>query len=519
MKKGLRIALISILSILFIFMMYWFLRIRREIPLHARCIPKNAFAVMTLNIRELALDRSFGGHLFPEMEGKKNIHKELDPFIRAIEDNNGIGLYETADVLAFSYQEGDAAFLGVVASMKDSTKFGKLIREQISKQIPIHPFSLSGTSLVRFDTSSAVLGWNNDLTVFLFPISDHGAEFTGDQCAKLLAQAENQSVLTNANFRDHEMSSFDAGIWIQTEALIKFTGGGKLFRTAFDDAKYISLALDFKDGELDIQRTIEGDGKKHNLPFNSTLLLNCDPKLVKGFWKIPIDLSNDSLVKLYSSTPPFNMLPLNDEQYKKLASTLDGTCTVLFHDTLSYNVNYITYQYDENFNGIPKSEVKRETTNGISACFGLKNEKAAKQYLTDWMQEDSIPFNGVSWLIENEGATQRMMISENVLTISNWPKTDGKKREIPKNFQGFDFYFPLADNFFLLENSSFFYFFSKYESGKQLLTDNIKVASISTPIISNNKRVSQIRLTMANKDVNALVQMEELVQKILDEGK
>jgi hypothetical protein len=70
-----------------------------------------------------------------------------------------------------------------------------------------------------------------------------------------------------------------------------------------------------------------------------------------------------------------------------------------------------------------------------------------------------------------------------------------------------------------LENSSFFYFFSKYESGKQLLTDNIKVASISTPIISNNKRVSQIRLTMANKDVNALVQMEELVQKILDEGK
>lgn len=519
MKKGIRFAFFSILFLAGIFMLCWYFIMKREVPKHARCIPKNAIAVLTLNLRELAFDQSSGGHLFPEMATKKSLSKELEPFLRAIEKNDGLGLSETADVLVFFYQDGDAAFFGLVASMDDSLKFGKLIREQFPKQFSFMNFSVKGTNLVRFDTSSAVLGWNNDVAIILYPFSDHDANLTAEQCAKLLVLSENNSILTNESFCEHELSSFDAGIWIQTKPLLEFSGGGKLFRAACDDSKYISLAIDFQKGEIDIRRIIEGDGNKHAIPYNGPLLLTCDPKQVKGFWRTPIDFQNDSLINSLSRTMPYNLLPLNEEQAETFAKTLDGNCTLLFHDTLSYNVNYITYDFDENFNRIPKYEVKKETTNGITACFGLKNEKTAQQLLTDWMKADSIPFNGTSWQIENGGAKQHMMISENVLTITNWPQADGKKREVPEELQGLDLYFPIGEYLSTSDNSVFYFLFSKYDGGQKLLGENIKLVTVSSPLILNKKRSSQMRLTMANNGLNVLIQLEELFGKMVDGGK
>ncbi|HET6990918.1 MAG TPA: hypothetical protein VFJ43_06315, partial [Bacteroidia bacterium] len=316
-----------------------------------------------------------------------------------------------------------------------------------------------------------------------------------------------------------ELSSFDAGIWMQTQPFLAFTQGGKLFRTAFDDVKTISLALDFQDGELDIRRVIEGDGKKHNTPYNGPLLLSCDPKQVKGFFKIPMDFSNDSLLEAYEDAPPFNILPFDDDELGKLAKTLDGNCTLLIHDTLSYQSKYIGYEYDEDFNQLAKPESKRETTTGMSFCYGIKDEKKATELITDWMKEDSIPVNGNSWILDKDGEQFHLTISENILTYSNWPQSDGKKRDIPDELQSLDVYFPLGDYFSPSNQSILSFFFSRYADAQKLLSDNIKLATISQPLVQNNMRSSQMRLTMANKEVNSLIQLEELFRKIADGGK
>jgi hypothetical protein len=518
MKKGFRIAFLVILFIGGTAMLYWYFLMKRGLPKHARCIPKNAIAVLTLNMRELALDNSSGGHLFPEMANKRVIPKEFEPFVRAIEANGGLGLNETADVLAFFYQNGDAAFFGVSVSVKDSLKFGKLIREQLPKEFLIQPFTLRGATLVRFDTSAAVLGWNNDVALFLYPFSNHGSSITADQCARLLQQTEDQSILTNESFCNHELSSFDAGIWMQTKPFLEFTQGGKLFRTAFDDVKTISLALDFQNGELDIRRIIEGDGKKHNTPYNGPLLLSCDPKQVKGFFKIPMDFSNDSLLEAYENSPPFNMLPFDDDKLGELAKTLDGNCTLLIHDTLSYQTKYISYDYDADFNPIQKPELKRETTTGMSFCYGITNEKKASDLITAWAKEDSIPMNGNSWLFDDNGEQFHLTISGKILTYSNWPQSDGKKRELFDELQALDVYFPVGDYLTPSNQSILPFFFSKYGDAQKLFSDNIKLATISQPLVQNSMRSSQMRLIMANKEVNALVQFEEIFRKIL-EGK
>src|ERR1044072_1825624 len=58
------IALILTGAIAFI---VWWMSMRRVVPEHARVIPQDAFAVVTLNLREISIDHSSDEHLYPEM--------------------------------------------------------------------------------------------------------------------------------------------------------------------------------------------------------------------------------------------------------------------------------------------------------------------------------------------------------------------------------------------------------------------------------------------------------------------
>lgn len=514
MKKGIRIAFFSLLFVAGVAMIIWFLIMRRQVPQHAQCIPKNSIAVLTLNIRELALDRASGGHLFPELADKSS--KELERFTKAIEKNDGAGIAATADVLGFFYREGESAFFGVSISLDDSAKFGKLLREQLNKDLSLRAFSSKGTSVLRFDTSSAIIGWNSDIALLVYPVSNDGAEKTAEQCVKLLKQTEEQSVLTDENFRAHESASFDAGLWMQPQQFKTFTGGGSMMRIAFNNMKYLSLAMDFQDGEVIIRNLITEEKISTGVPHNAPVLLTCDPKQVFGFYRNALDLQNDSLLKDYAGNPPLNILPLDDEQTMQLAKNLDGNFTVLVHDTFSYDMDFITYEYDADFNQIPKHGTKRETRRGLTASFGLKDEKAANALLTEWMKADSIPFSGNTWIVKDHGATHYMMIADHVLSVSNWKRADGKPRAIPESWMHLDAFLPVGKVFIADMIGLVNYFIPQIKDDKNLLAENIENVLISQPLIVGNTRSSQVRLTMKNRKVNALVQLEELIRKITE---
>jgi hypothetical protein len=536
MKKGFRIVIFSLLFLGGVGMITWYLIMRRQVPQHAQCIPKNAIAVLTLNLRELALDRATGGHLFPELADKPS--KELERFTKAIEKNDGAGLAETADVLGFMYLEGESAFFGVSASLNDSAKFGKLLREQLNKEFSLQHISSNGASMLRFDTSSAIIGWNKDIVLFLYPVSNEGADKTAEHCAKLLKQTKEASVLTDENFCTHELASFDAGLWVQPQQLMAFTGGGSLFRVVFNNMKYLSLAIDFQDGEVIIRNLITEEKISTGVLHNAPVLLTCEPKQVIGFYRSALDLQNDSLVEElsplvsldsgkalppvkhslledYAANPPLNMLPLDDEQIMQLAKSLDGNFTVLVHDTFSYDMDFITYDYDADFNRIPKQVTKRENEHGLTASFGLKDQATAKKLLTAWMEADSIPFSGNTWMVKSSGASARyMMIADNVLSVSNWKQTDGKPRPIPESWMHLDMFLPVGKVVIPELMGWVNYFYPQINDNKNLLSQNMENILVSEPLIVGNTRSSQIRLTMRNRKVNALVQLEELFLKI-----
>ncbi|CAN5870677.1 hypothetical protein BH11BAC7_BH11BAC7_14020 [soil metagenome] len=512
MKKGIRISVIVLLFLAGAGFLTWYLLMRRQVPQHAQCIPKNAVAVLTLNIRELALDRATGGHLFPEMADKK-APEELALFLKSIEKNDGSGLSATADVLGFLYREGESAFFGVAASLKDSATFGKLIRKQLANQFPIH--LQKGGAMLRYDTTSAILGWNNDIVLFLYPFSNETSDKTAEQCAKLLKQAKEQSVLADENFCEHELSSFDAGVWIQPKKILAFTGGSALQRVMFENINYISLAIDFQEGETIMRKIITTD-KPSSTASVAPVLLTCDPKQVLGYYRGVLNLQNDSLLDDYADVVPLNRLKLADERTVLLSKNLNGNYTVLLHDTFSFDSDYIFYDYDADFNRMPMHKMKKEITRGSTISFGVKDQDNARKLLTEWMMEDSIPLTGNTWTLKNQNAQHYMMLTDNVLTISNWKQSDGKPREIPVAWEGLDVFLPVGDIIIpeLFEGVAFL--FPQFAQGEPLFKENIDDLLISQPLIVGNENSSQVRLTMHNKKVNALVQFEELFRKIAE---
>ena len=212
MKRVLRISFLILLVLAAAGMLTWYLLMKREVPPHARCIPKDAVAVLTLNVRELALDRAQGGHLFPEFEKKTALPKEAEAILKAVDRTEGSGIAKTSDVLCALFRSGDAAFIGIAARVTDSTKLGTLVRDQLGKDFRIARVAEKGATVFHVDTNSLCFGYRDDVALAVFPLSDHGFEKSAEQCARLLSLPENESVLSDDNFREHELSSFDAGI-------------------------------------------------------------------------------------------------------------------------------------------------------------------------------------------------------------------------------------------------------------------------------------------------------------------
>jgi hypothetical protein len=109
-KLFLRSVAIAAILTAAIVLLVWYWTMKREVPAQARVIPADAFAVLTLNVRELAANLPGNNHLFPEMADRSILEDELAPVARAITGNNEeTGIAVTADILLFIYQTGEEA--------------------------------------------------------------------------------------------------------------------------------------------------------------------------------------------------------------------------------------------------------------------------------------------------------------------------------------------------------------------------------------------------------------------------
>ncbi|HEU4718859.1 MAG TPA: DUF4836 family protein [Bacteroidia bacterium] len=518
MRKFLVIAAFSIVFLAGIAMLAWFFFIRRSLPEYASCIPSDSFLVVTLNTKNLAVDQAKGGHLFPEFAIDKKQPALLKEIRNAVERSGGSGIKLSSDVLGFVYRENETAFWGACFAVDDSAQAAKFVRQSLLRDFPVHIIDGGRKNMFGLDSSSAVFSWNRKTFLVLYPVSDNDSAVVAAQCEKLLAQDKKHSLLSNPGFREHELSSFDIGVWIQAKPLLEFTNGGSLFTTMLFGVDNISLQAEFNDGEIDVRRTVKlnEDGNKSPVRGN-TMLLSCRPEEVKGFLHTPLNL-DDTVIKAEMKMPPLKYLPFTDEQNKELFQQLDGNAWMLFHDTISFPSDYITYEYDEDFRQVPVTKTVMNNQRSLSYCFGLKNADNVRSLVRKWMAEDTVKMEGNYWRIGGTNPAQRLFVTPTALVITDWPSYDGKDRPAPAEWYGKEMLIPAGEFATGPDMLGLSFLFPKIDRLEGILSGCIGDLTLSTPLQTSAGSSSEFRLVFTERKINALIQAEEIVLKSIGDG-
>lgn len=503
--RSIAIALILTGAVAFL---VWYWTMKREVPAHARVIPSDAFAVLTLNLRELASDRSGDEHLFPEMADQSMMQKELEPFTRAILANGSTGTDEMSDILMFTYHSGEAGFFGIAVLLDDSAEFGNLMRVHVKKEFNIVPWTSDGIPVVRFDTTAAAIGWTEDVALFLYPLGNHGIATVSTQCIKLLKQQKENSVLANENFCDMELNSFAMSLWVQTKPFVNFTGGGELVEQVTDNIQYFNYMADFQDGEILVRSEwhLQDDVVKDNL---KEFAFPCELNLMTGFIRTHIDIDNDTLYDRFMSSSMMEKLPINEEDGKRLLPYLTGDCILIGHDT-------VTQMVIEDMSVLsPESDTSIAVVRPETYCFHLSHPAEAQSLITSLMQRDSIPLTARGWEYDVWGQKGwRMIVEEDLLTITNHEAVDGRPHAITAELAGYMAWFDLHRILLAPEDVLPRRLVGNSDNSQTYLADHLVTCTSTLPVQFGNVRRSEIKITFRNEDVNGLVQAEELLRKI-----
>lgn len=491
----------------------WYFSMRRELPEHARVIPEDAFAVITLNLRELANDRSGNDHLYPEMEDESMLQKELAPFNKAVTANGATGFEETADVLVFAYHSGEAAFFGMAIQLEDSATFGNLMRVHVSREYNIQPWTSSGVPVVRFDTTAAVIGWTEDVALFLYPLGHHGIASVSQQCIQLLKQDAGNSVLENEDFCEHQLKAFDVALWLQSEPFTQFTGGGDLVEQIMGDVMYYNYFADFTDGEILIRSEwhLQDETVQENI---AEIAFPCEAKDIRGFIRTHFNVKNDSMYEHYADSPVMSSLPLNDDECIQLLPYLTGDAVSITHDTLTYTEEYFTRSFDQDFNRIDVPHERQFTVVTRSTSFKVADPAKVAGVLNAIMARDSIPLTTRGWVYKEAGLETRMILTDDLLTVTNFPGADGRGHPVPQEMAGYMAWFDLHSIFGQKDAGVVSWFIPSLGTAYDELSKNLLTMSSTVPIQMGNVRRSEISVKFQNTEINALVQAEEILRKI-----
>jgi hypothetical protein len=506
-KVFLRSVAIAIILTGAIAFLVWYWTMKREVPLQARVIPSDAFAVLTLNLRELADDRAGDEHLFPEMTDESMLQKELAPFTRAVTANGSTGMEETSDVLLFTYHSGEAGFFGIAVQLEDSTEFGNLMRIHVKNEYNIIPWTNDGIPIMRFDTTAAVIGWTNDVALFLYPLGNHGIATVSTQCIKLLKQQKENSVLMNENFREMELNTFAMSLWVQTKPFKNFTGGGKLVDQLTNGIQYFNYMADFQDGEILIRSEwhLDDGVKKDQM---KEFEFPCELSTMNSFIRTSFDPEIDSLYGDYEQQSGMRHLPLTEEQIGQIIPFLSGDCIFITHDTTTRAISTPLALNEDR-------DTTHVTNNGETYSFLVTHPDEVRALITSYMEHDSIPLTTRGWeydYIYSSG--WRMILDDHLLTVTNDDRVDGRPHAITGELAGYMAYFNLHKIFLEQDGSLAGWLMPKFDDAHKFLADNLVTCSNTLPVQFGNVRRSEIKITFRNEDVNGLVQAEELLRKI-----
>ena len=496
----------SILSLLFlgaVGALAGYLFFRRTVPVQSKFIPADAVLVLTADVRELGLNAKGGGELIAPHAGE-GISKQLAALSRALSENKGGGIAQTADIQLFLFRRGDAAWAAAAIELNDSAAFGKFMRsKELGRELLITPLQTAKQAAFRIDSSGAVAGWNAEIALLLYPVGNHSTEETAEQLGKLLVLPESASIAASENFCNAMLQEFDLSLWVNPAQVISLTQSQQL-TALLGNIQQLHLAADFTDGEIIIKRSII-----ENNDINEIISRNVFPdssKTITGFW----EFSSRNLLH----HPAANLFFDDEELRKTLADELTGNCTVLLHDTIGFTAHYYETTTDENFVTTQREVSMPARKMGYTVVYELKNKVKAENLFKIQSQNDCHLLNKNNiYEIDSEALRKSAWFNEEFLFVSTaiTPSVALHKKEISN--QQRVCYVNLSKLLHLLTTTRSDWP-QPWLNTAELCSKHISSLSISTPIVTDKRAsIDEIRIKLNNKNINAMLQLRDIFRE------
>ncbi|MCU0435487.1 MAG: DUF4836 family protein [Bacteroidia bacterium] len=495
--KYLRLTILSLLFLGAIGALAGYFFFRRTVPVQARFIPRNAVLVLTADMRELALNAKGGGQLLPERGGDA-VNKQLAALSRVWQDYKGGGVAQTADVQLFLFRQNESAWAGAAIELKDSAAFGKLMRSpELGREILLSP---AGKGCLALDSSGAVLGWNADAALLLYPVGNHETAANAAMLAQLLVLPEANSIASNEEFCSSVLEEFDLSLWVNPAEAISFSQSAQL-AALFGTMSQLHLSADFRDGEVLVKRHIVEDSQA---PVAAQAVLSRSARL--GFWHI----NTSTLYK----HPAADLFFDDNELCRELAAQLTGQCTVMLNDTLHYTSHYTETVMDENFNTVQREVSSKAVEFGHTCVYTMKNEAAVAGIFGRAAAADSnLQQNKKAWTMATGTLRKTAWTEKGQLYVSTFfagPFTvltkTSEQQILSAQLQLPELLPKLA--------STHSDWPPQWLSIAQLLSKHTTSAELTRPVYAGNGHYSdEFRLSFTDTRINAMLQLRDLLRE------
>ena len=511
-----------------------------KIPKHAKYIPKNALAVMTVDMNKMSKKLIWnvltGSEIFDDMQ--KDIKNEESK--KAMKDFSNIGIDPTETIyLFYNGNMKNENHPCLLAAMKDASKFETFINKNYP-EIKLEENKDFKTCIVE---KKYIIAWNKDAAIatlinsneFNFETEETDSNAVANlidgtnektYLAELFTQKSNNAITDISNFKKLQNEGHDFAVWVNYEELYNQSAafGGESMK-AFLKPEYmkdaaLAMGFNFEKGSLDMEmdyyfsEKLASIYKKYatdnvnadlvnNIPSNNIAFIgayNIKPKMIQAFLEefkldgmanlglAAVGMSMETIMSAFKGDMVYAM---SDLKMKPKDSTKNDFS--FSNDTPDFNVTYAMSIDDV-------TSFEKILNKGVKENFLTKN---GNSYSLPNSQEGVLIYDKNKMVFSNHNK-----IAEQYMTAKGNAK-ENIPAEVWKHIANnpISFYADLKKIMEVVPNDE------KDEANKQLMSElktMFTYAQLYGGKMKGNANHLEGNLYFANKDENAMIQLIKL---------
>jgi len=482
MKKTILISIIAAIA-LAVAAIYFFFFSTSEAELLSK-VPSGAKSVLIIDIKGLSTKLVIDELSSDEKSTDKVVEMLPDSLIEIDWDNSGINLLDKA--VLFTNEKDSSIQLNLLMQISDYQKFEVFVDSLATSDDFIKEKQKKAAFLI-IEKYNLIASWNRNFV--LISNFSKNPEDKKKELSNILTLKKQESIITDSIFNSKLSSDYDLFLYS-----LPYSGFPKENLLSISNNVSVSYSfIHLNDGELEIETEIvlkEGSLLENIFASEQNASIKTIEKTDSIGLSVLLNLNSKAL---FRAIEQYSQLKLNIDKVP-LLNAWNGSAHLVFNPSKTIQTEFISYEYDDDFN---KVEVKKYVSEKVS---DIQSNIGYNQIVLDSLLshnrifksgKDTLLFKGSSFMVKNVGESYQTF-NKNITPNAISKETNESQLAVEINYR--NFLLNLDD--FGIETDS-------------LWSNRFDIEKIELSVNKKQSLEATARFYFMNKDKNALFSILE----------